>query len=169
MIPQLRCISELVYGQMAINGLVPSCAFSYNYSMSNTAELVVRTYECDAYGHVNNANYLHYLEFARHEYLKAINFDYSGYTAAGYGLFVTRIEIDYKRPAIVDERLRIFSRIIKKGAVSGVMEQTITHEDATVAIAKVQWAFVDSTGKPCRLPDRWKVPGFEPENHGLQD
>jgi acyl-CoA thioester hydrolase len=140
---------------------------SYTCTMSNTSELVVRTYECDTYGHVNNANYLHYLEFARHEYLKAIQFDYNGYTAAGYGLFVTRIEIDFKRPALIDDRLTIFSKIIKKGAVSGVMEQMITHGDIAIAQAKVQWAFVDVNGKPCRLPARWNVPGFEPEVQGI--
>jgi acyl-CoA thioester hydrolase len=32
-------------------------------------EFKVRDYECDLQGIVNNANYQHYLEHARHEYL----------------------------------------------------------------------------------------------------
>ncbi|NSW95739.1 MAG: acyl-CoA thioesterase, partial [Bacteroidales bacterium] len=32
-------------------------------------EFTVRDYECDLQGVVNNANYQHYLEHARHEYL----------------------------------------------------------------------------------------------------
>ncbi|MBN2874095.1 MAG: acyl-CoA thioesterase [Spirochaetales bacterium] len=131
--------------------------------MSHTAELVVRTYECDAYGHVNNANYLHYLEFARHEYLKAVGFDFAGSLAAGYGLYVTRVEIEYKRPAILDDRLLIESRPVKKGAVSGVLEQVITLKGQLIARATVHWAFVDPTGKPCRIPDRWNVPGLSPD------
>jgi acyl-CoA thioester hydrolase len=131
--------------------------------MPHTALLTVRTYECDAYGHVNNANYLHYLEYARHEFLKAIGFDFAGSMAAGYGLYVTRIEIDYKRPAILDDRLTIESRVVKKGAVSGLLEQTISREYIIIAHAKVHWAFVDSTGKPCRIPERWNVAGLTPE------
>lgn len=131
--------------------------------MVHTAELAVRTYECDSYGHVNNANYLHYLEYARHEYLKAIGFDYSGCVAAGYGLYVTRIEIDYKRPALLDDRLSIESRAVKKGAVSGTLEQRIRLGEAIIAVAKVSWAFVDSNGRPCRIPERWSVPGLEPD------
>ena len=106
---------------------------------------------------------LHYLEFARHEFLKSAGFDFAGSIASGYGLYVTRIEIDYKRPAILDDLLRIESRVLKKGAVSGVLEQTIRLKETIVAHAKVHWAFVDSTGKPCRIPDRWNVPGLSPD------
>jgi len=131
--------------------------------MHHTCELVVRTYECDMNGHVNNANYLHYLEFARHEYLKAVGFDFAGSVKAGYGLFVTRIEIDYKRSAMLDDVLSIVSRAVKRGAVSGVMEQTIRRGDDTVAQARVSWAFVDSTGKPTRIPKDLDVPGLNPD------
>ncbi|MFH2113590.1 MAG: thioesterase family protein [Spirochaetota bacterium] len=130
--------------------------------MSHTTELVVRTYECDAYGHVNNANYLHYLEYARHEYLKAIGFDYAGCVARSFGLYVTRVEIDFKHPAFFDDCLMIESRAVKKGVVSGTLEQTIRHGDTLVANARVSWAFVDSTGKPSRIPLDLNVPGLAP-------
>ena len=64
--------------------------------MKHTAELTVRSYECDSYNHVNNSVYLNYLEFGRMEFLHAINFDYKGIVAAGYYLYVTHIDIYYK-------------------------------------------------------------------------
>ena len=142
--------------------------------------LQVRTYECDSNGHVNNANYLNYLEFARYEFLKDIGFDYPAVIEAGYGVFVARIEIDYKRPAKTDDKLLIKSWPIKKGAVSGVLIQEIwrkdpkqrtiepelrgnpAEEDELVVQAKVTWAFVDSKGMPAKLPTQWDVPGLKP-------
>ena len=125
--------------------------------------LTVRTYECDGYGHVNNAHYLHYLEYGRHEFLKDAGFDYAASIAAGYGIYVARIEIDYKKPALYDDELLIKSWPIKKGAVSGILAQEIWRGEDLLVQAKVTWAFVDSKGAPCRIPPRWDVPGLKPE------
>jgi acyl-CoA thioester hydrolase len=125
--------------------------------------LTVRTYECDSYGHVNNANYLNYLEYARYEFLKTINFDYPAAIKAGYGVYIARVEIDYKKPAFTDERLVIKSWPIKKGAVSGVIAQEIRRETDLLASARVTWAFVDSKGTPVKIPAEWDLPGLKPE------
>ena len=128
-----------------------------------TCTLKVRSYECDSYGHVNNANYLHYLEFARYEFLKDVGFDYKAMIRAGYGVFVARIEIDYKKPAVTDDELLIKSWPLKKGAVSGVMAQQIWRAEELLIDAKVTWAFVDSKGVPVKIPPQWDMPGFKPQ------
>ncbi|HPX14738.1 MAG TPA: thioesterase, partial [Treponemataceae bacterium] len=46
--------------------------------MKFAATHCVRSYELDAYNHVNNAVYLQYLEYGRMEFLKAVHFDYEG-------------------------------------------------------------------------------------------
>ena len=132
--------------------------------MISECTLQVRTYECDSYGHVNNANYLNYLEYARYELLKDIGFDYPRAIEAGYGVFISRIEIEYKRPAITDDHLTIKTWPIKKGAVSGTLVQEICRGDELLAQAKVTWAFVDvKTGVPVKIPDEFNVPGLRPE------
>ena len=123
----------------------------------------MRTYECDSYGHVNNANYLHYLEYARHDSLKQMNFDYAAMMKAGYGLYIARIEIDYKKPAFVDDDLEIRSRPVKKGAASGVIAQEIWRGEDLLISANVTWAFVDSRGMPVKMPPQWNVPGLIPD------
>jgi acyl-CoA thioester hydrolase len=130
--------------------------------MVSECSLRVRTYECDSYGHVNNANYLNYLEFARYEFLKDIHFDYPAAISAGYGVYDARIEIDYKKSALPDEVLLIKSWPVKKGAVSGVIAQEIWRDKDLLIEAKVTWAFVDSRGLPARLPKEWDVPGLKP-------
>ncbi|MDR1399233.1 MAG: acyl-CoA thioesterase [Treponema sp.] len=132
--------------------------------MITECTLVVRTYECDHYGHVNNANYLNYLEFARYEYLRSIGFDYPTLLKAGYGLYVARVEIDYKKSAVTDDALCIRTWPLNKGAVSGLLAQEIRRGNDIIAVAKVTWACVDSTGKPSRLPLQWDVPGLKPEH-----
>lgn len=124
--------------------------------------LTVRTYECDSYGHVNNANYLNYLEYARYELLRDAGFDYPAMIEAGYGIYVARVEIDYKKPALADDELVIKSWPAKKGAVSGIIAQEIWRGDDLLAQAKVTWAFVDSNGQPTKLPPRWDMPGLRP-------
>ena len=126
-------------------------------------KLTVRSYECDSNNHVNNANYLNYLEYGRYELLKAVNFDYPAMFKAGYGVFVARIEIDYKMAATIDDELVIRSWPIKKGAVSGIIAQQILRGKDTIVEAKVTWAFVNSAGQPTKIPPEWNVPGLAPE------
>jgi len=131
--------------------------------MTTECSLKVRTYECDGYKHVNNANYLNYLEYARYEYLKDIGFDYEKAVQSGYGVYIARIEIDYKKPAFTDDALVIKSHPIKKGAVSGVIAQQIWRGEDLLIDAKVTWAFVNSKGQPVKLPPEWDLPGLWPE------
>lgn len=66
---------------------------SYQYISPVTQ---VRDYECDLQGVVNHANYLHYMEHARHEMLRTIGESFSVKHDEGYDLFVTRTELDYR-------------------------------------------------------------------------
>ncbi|MDR3355909.1 MAG: acyl-CoA thioesterase [Spirochaetaceae bacterium] len=130
--------------------------------MISERKIRVRTYECDSYGHVNNANYLNYLEYARFEFLRDIRFDYQGMLKAGYGVYVARIEINYKRPAVMDDEILIQTWPVKKGAVSGVLAQKITRGLDIIAEAKVTWAFVDEKGVPSKLPPEFDTPLLAP-------
>jgi acyl-CoA thioester hydrolase len=58
----------------------------------------VRDYECDLQGVVNNANYQHYLEHARHQFLISKGVSFVQLHDEGTDLIVTRVEIDYKYP-----------------------------------------------------------------------
>jgi acyl-CoA thioester hydrolase len=61
-------------------------------------EFAVRDYECDLTGIVNNANYQHYLEHARHEFLKQRGVDFAAWFQRGISLVVVRIEMDFLFP-----------------------------------------------------------------------
>ena len=59
-------------------------------------EMKVRDYELDAQGIVNNANYLHYFEFTRHEFLESKNISFSESHNEGVDPVVSRVDINYK-------------------------------------------------------------------------
>lgn len=67
-----------------------SSLFRYN--------MKVRDYECDAQGIVNNANYQHYFEVARHEFLEAHSLNFFDLHKQGIDLVVSSILIHYKNP-----------------------------------------------------------------------
>ena len=58
----------------------------------------VRDYECDLQGIVNNANYQHYMEHTRHEFIKTAGLNFSDLHNKGIDTVVAKIEIAYKRP-----------------------------------------------------------------------
>lgn len=61
-------------------------------------EFRVRDYECDLQGIVNNANYQHFLEHARHEYIKTLGVNFSDLHEQGIDFVVARIEMNFKTP-----------------------------------------------------------------------
>ncbi|MGL5938746.1 MAG: acyl-CoA thioesterase [Phocaeicola sp.] len=60
--------------------------------------LKVRDYECDLQGIVNNANYQHYLEHARHEFLCSIGIHFAELHKQGVDPVVARITMAFKTP-----------------------------------------------------------------------
>ncbi len=131
--------------------------------MKHITELSVRSYECDSYGHVNNAVYLNYLEFARMDFLDASGFRYKDFVAAGFFLYVTHIDIRYRASAFLGDRLFIESEPVELKLVRGKFRQIIRKEDGTVcAEALVEWASVSSSGRPSRIPEEFMVERLVP-------
>ncbi len=60
--------------------------------------LKVRDYECDLQGIVNNANYQHYLEHTRHEFLSSLGVSFAGLHEQGVDPVVARINMAFKTP-----------------------------------------------------------------------
>jgi acyl-CoA thioester hydrolase len=102
-------------------------------------EFVVRDYECDIQGVVNNANYQHYLEHARHQLLISKGVDFLQLHNDGIDLVVTRVEIDYKFPLKSRDRFVIRTGIIRQGNARLVFVQDIFRlpDEKPVVSAKV--------------------------------
>lgn len=118
-------------------------------------ELKVRDYEVDLQGVVNNANYQHYLEHARHEYLQFIGLDFARLTSEGIILVVKRIEIDYNSPLrsgdsfIVDCRTERISPL-RFGFVQNIYRAS---DRKLVISAKVMGTAINRQGRPFLPPE----------------
>lgn len=66
--------------------------------MLYSLEFKVRDYECDLQGIVNNANYQHYYEHTRHEFLIENNISFSQLHDEGVDFVVARVEMAFKYP-----------------------------------------------------------------------
>jgi acyl-CoA thioester hydrolase len=129
----------------------------------HTCTLQVRSYENDSYGHVNNAIYLNYLEYARIEFLKTIGFDYKRMRSLGFALFVKDLYISYKTPAEAGDVLKITTQPIEKRIASGQFNQKIVKDSGEpVADARITWVFINKNGNPARLPKEFDLPGLKP-------
>lgn len=58
----------------------------------------VRDYECDLQGIVNNANYQHYIEHTRHEFLLSTGVSFAQLHEQGIDTVVARLEMAFKTP-----------------------------------------------------------------------
>ena len=67
-------------------------------------EMEVRDYECDIQGIVNNANYLHYTEHTRHQFLLAAGVSFAQLHDKGIDAVVARMNLQYKVPLRCDDR-----------------------------------------------------------------
>ncbi len=57
----------------------------------------VRDYECDLQGIVNNANYQHYMEHTRHEFIKTLGLSFADLHDKGIDLVVVRVDLRFKQ------------------------------------------------------------------------
>lgn len=117
--------------------------------------LRVRTYECDTYGHVNNATFLNYCEVARVDLLEKMGYDLASLKKAGFLLVIVKIEIEYIKSAYANDELEVTVNWIERGKTSATFGQEIYNlrKHELLAKAKIIWVATDLTGKPIAIPD----------------
>ncbi len=116
--------------------------------MSKNPVIQVRGYHLDVYGHVNNARYLEFLEEGRWSMFDGkVNLD--EWRQNGLSFFVVNINIDYRRAAILGDRIEICSKITRFGNKSGVISQKILlHDSDTICVeAEVTFVIVNNSGR----------------------
>lgn len=78
-------------------------------------EMMVRDYELDSQGIVNNANYLHYMEHTRHSFCMEAGMSFGELHRMGIDPVVRKIEIEYKRSLRVGDNFISCLKVERKG------------------------------------------------------
>ena len=115
----------------------------------------VRVYyeDTDAAGIVYYANYLKYAERARTEMLRDLgNENARLMKTEGLAFAVRRCEVDFFKPARLDDLLSVETRLIDIGGASVVADQRVKRDNAELVRMELKLACLSLDGRPARLP-----------------
>ena len=122
---------------------------------------VLRVYyeDTDAGGVAYHASYLRFAERARTEALRDAGISHAELVRQFSVMFmVRRIEVDYLRPARLDDSLIIVTEPLAVGGASATLRQDVQGPDGSCAVLTVRLACVKpGDGRPGRLPQRWRA------------
>lgn len=118
--------------------------------------LPVRIYfeDTDTSGIVYHARYLHFMERGRTEFLRCLDIPHSalmeGEDAAAFA--VKSINIDYARPAVVDDALIVQSHVTDVKGSSCTLAQKIMRGDEALVSATLRVVVIGQNLRPRRIP-----------------
>jgi len=116
-------------------------------------ELVVRSYDLDSYGHVNNAVYLNYLEAARCDCMNQVGLSFNDFKQWGKFPVVAEANLRFRAPAFADDVLTVTTTIGEMRKASCRMDYAITNQTGEPVLqASMEFLFINDNGRPTRVP-----------------
>ncbi len=113
--------------------------------------------DTDVGGIVYHSNYLDYAERARSEMLFDMGLSNTALVEQGIAFVLRSAELDYRRPARLDDLITVETVVCEMKNASMVMEQTFLRGDETLVVVRLQLAFVNpQTLRPIRMPEHIK-------------
>lgn len=131
----------------------------------HTAQFTVRHYECDTYMHLNNANYVRYMEEAAFEASAAVGYNRVRYTELGSLWLVHETSIEYLRPVVYGDTISVTTWVADARRVRSyrMYEFRKVGDDAVVARASTDWIYLDTASqRPVNIPPEM-MSAFVPE------
>ena len=116
----------------------------------------VRFYECDAYNHVNHANYVRYMQEAAMDASASVGFDADYYYRLGHYWLVCQTGITYLRPLTFGDTVTVKTWVadFRRATSRRLYELRIADSGEIAAEGFTDWVYVDSeTHRPASVPD----------------
>lgn len=120
----------------------------------------IRFSDIDMLGHVNNAIYLTYMEYARLPYFRKVFGELIDWKETG--LIIAKTLVNYKRPIFLRDNLYVAVRTTEVGDKSFTTEYAffVKEADVDVLVATGEIVLVCinyQTGKTFSMPDEWRT------------
>ena len=113
--------------------------------------------DTDSGGVVYYANYLKFLERARTDAITSLNFSNRNLIEEfGIYIIVKSCNLNFHKPAKLEDNLNIISKVLEVKNVSIRMKQHIFVNESMIVDAEILLASVDEKGKPSKLPVEFK-------------
>ena len=118
-----------------------------------THEIKVYYEDTDSGGVVYYSNYLKFLERARTELISSIGLSNKILLDEYKTLIIVKsCNIEYMKPAKLEDKLQIYSSIESFNKASFVMNQNIKKDDDLIIKAKLKLVTVNQEGQPIKIP-----------------
>jgi len=123
--------------------------------MEKTVEIQVRFRDLDAYGHVNNAVYMSYLEVSRVELIHDL---FMRDMANNIQYLLISVKLDYLQPILLNDKVFVHCKFDEPGKVRFKVKYNLHNGEGKVfAKGYSEHAlFNGNTNRPMRLPVEWK-------------
>ncbi|MDP4648408.1 MAG: acyl-CoA thioesterase [Ilumatobacteraceae bacterium] len=115
-------------------------------------QIRVRFSETDAMGIVHHSRYLPYLEETRVEYMRSIGQSYANSRETLGDSAVLEATVKYRQPLKFDEVMNVHLVLAATTGATFTINYLITVGEHVVSTASTQHAYVNSQGRPQRLP-----------------
>ena len=115
--------------------------------------MAVRDYECDIEGIVNNANYLHYMEHTRHQFLLTKGVSFIELHRRGIDTVVARINVQYKTPLTSDTEFDSCLNVRKEGVKYVFYQDIYRVEDEKLCVRATVVAVAVVNGRLAESPE----------------
>ncbi len=116
-------------------------------------KMKVRDYECDIEGIVNNANYQHYFEHARHEMCLERGISFAELVERNIYVVVARVDIRYKHPLRSRDEFVVATTVERDGVKLLFHQKILSLHDRKVCADAVITTVVTIDGKLSRAPE----------------
>lgn len=122
---------------------------SYEYRLTVPAAVI------DLNGHVNNAEYVRWMQAAAEAHSDHVGWPAERYQAIQAGWLVQSHRIDYRQPAFIEEELAVYTWVAEFRRVRSRRRYQFVRlkDEVVLAVAETAWVFFDrQSGKPRVIP-----------------
>ena len=111
----------------------------------------VQYYETDMMGIAHHANYIHWMEEARIDFMDQLGYSYA--QMEGHGIFspVRSLACDYKHPCTFNDTIAIMVSVEAFNGARLVLRYEIKKDEKLICEARSEHAFMDEKGQILRL------------------